>query len=98
MQHDMTETGAASETAAFIDAANRSLAAGDFSDLSIDEIRRVMTAAVRAYAAKAEIEEVREAPVDADQVTATDVVVVVSELLRAVDLNLFDLAMWYRRS
>ena len=30
--------------------------------------------------------------------TATDVVTTVSEMLRAVNLNIFDLAMWFRRS
>jgi hypothetical protein len=30
-------------------------------------------------------------------VTATDVVVAVSEMIRAANLNLFDVAMWYRR-
>jgi len=31
-------------------------------------------------------------------VTATATVILVSELLRAADLNVFDLAMWFRRA
>jgi len=36
-------------------------------------------------------------PVDARQLSATEVVITASELIRAMDLNLFDVAMWFRR-
>ncbi len=58
---------------------------------------RVLTAAIKLYAAKAEAEERFPAPVTAEKVTPTEIVLVVSELLRAADISLFDLAMWYRR-
>ena len=51
----------------------------------------------KLYAAKAEAEERLPAPVSADKITPTEIVLVVSELLRAADISLFDLAMWYRR-
>jgi hypothetical protein len=57
-----------------------------------------MTAEVKLYAAKTETEETHAAPVSAEKVTPTEVVVVVTEMLRAVDVSLFDLAMWYRRT
>ena len=60
-------------------------------------LQRVMTAAIKLYAAKAEAEEQFPAPVSAEKVTPTEIVLVVSELLRAADISLFDLAMWYRR-
>ena len=58
-----------------------------------------MSAAVKLYAAKAEVQagEAPAPPVSAERVTPTEVVVVVSEMLRAVDVSLFDLAMWYWR-
>ena len=87
----------ASPAAAFAEAAERSLDRGEASAVTNDELTRALTAAVRLYAAKIDAGE-GFAPVAAGSVTPTDVVVVVSEMLRAVDLNLFDLAMWYRRA
>ena len=82
---------------AFAEAAERALEIGESSAVANDELTRALTAAVRLYAAKTDAGECF-APVAAESVTPTDVVVVVSEMLRAVDLNLFDLAMWYRRA
>jgi hypothetical protein len=83
---------------AFVDVAERALASGDFSRTPSSEIERVITAAMKLYAAKAEAEGTFPAPVSAERITPTEVVIVVSELLRASNLNLFDLAMWYRRA
>ena len=82
---------------AFVDAAERGLANGAFSSVPSSELQRVLTAAIKLYAAKAEAEEQFPAPVSAEKVTPTEIVLVVSELLRAADISLFDLAMWYRR-
>jgi len=69
-----------------------------FDSISHDELKRVMTAAVRLYAQKAELEEIKPPIVDNVLTTPTEAVVVVTELLHALDINLFDLAMWYRRA
>jgi hypothetical protein len=82
---------------AFADVAERGLANGTFSSVPSSELQRVLTAAIKLYAAKAEAEEKFPAPVSAEKVTPTEIVLVVSELLRAADISLFDLAMWYRR-
>jgi hypothetical protein len=82
---------------AFVDVAERGLANGAFSSVPSSELQRVLTAAIKLYAAKAEAEEQFPAPVSAEKVTPTEIVLVVSELLRAADISLFDLAMWYRR-
>jgi hypothetical protein len=55
------------------------------------------TAVVKAYAAQVERDGAACAPVDAQDLTATEVVVAASELIRAANLNLFDVAMWFRR-
>jgi hypothetical protein len=55
------------------------------------------TAVVKAYAERVEREGMAESPVDAQALTATEVVVAASELIRAANLNLFDVAMWFRR-
>jgi hypothetical protein len=82
---------------AFVSVAERGLADGAFSRVGSSELERVLTAAIKLYAAKAEAEERFPAPVSAEKVTPTEIVLVVSELLRAADISLFDLAMWYRR-
>ena len=82
---------------AFVDVAERALAKGASSRVPSSELERVLTAAIKLYAAKAEAEERFPAPVTAEKVTPTEIVLVVSELLRAADISLFDLAMWYRR-
>jgi hypothetical protein len=84
---------------AFAAAAERALAGGDYSRVAGGDLERVMSAAVKLYAAKTEAQagEPPPPPVSAERVTPTEVVVVVSEMLRAVDVSLFDLAMWYRR-
>jgi hypothetical protein len=81
----------------FVEAAERALAAGRPADVSSAEIERVMTAAVRLYAAKAELEESQAPPVRPELVTPTDVVVTVSAMIRAVGLNLWDVSMWFNR-
>ena len=82
---------------ALTDVAERALSSGDFSRVTSSDLERVITAAVKLYAAKAEVEETLAAPISAERATPTEVVVIVSEMLRAVNLNVFDLAMWYRR-
>jgi len=89
------EFGAAA--GAFADVAERALANSAAPRIAGSDIERVLTATIKLYAAKAEAEEKFPAPVSADKVTPTEIVLVVSELLRAADISLFDLAMWYRR-
>jgi hypothetical protein len=81
----------------FVAAAELALRSGDFSRISDAEIQRVMTAAVRLYAAKADATGETPVPVTPELVTPTDIVVTVSELIRAAGLNLWDLSMWFAR-
>jgi hypothetical protein len=80
----------------FVDAAEHALASGKLDGVSDAALERVMTAAVRLYAAKAE-SDTPPAVVTADRVTPTDIVVTVSALIRAVGLNLWDVSMWFNR-
>jgi hypothetical protein len=81
---------------AFAEAAERALAGGG-ADVADADLQRALSCAVRLYAVKAERENAFPPPVAPEGVTPTEVVLVVSEMLRAVDVSLFDLAMWYRR-
>jgi hypothetical protein len=81
----------------FIMATERALAAGNVDLVSDADLQRVLTAAVKLYAAKSESAAQELPPVNAESVTPTDVVVTVSAMIRAAGLNLFDLSMWFNR-
>jgi hypothetical protein len=81
----------------FVEAAEHALASGKLDGVSDAELERVMTAAVRLYAAKAETDD-SPAVVTPERVTPTDIVVTVSALIRAVGLNLWDVSMWFNRA
>ena len=82
----------------FVAAAERALASGQPGLVPDADLERVMTAAVRLYAAKAETDSPPAAPVSAASVTPTEIVVTVSDLIRAAGLNLWDVSMWFNRS
>jgi hypothetical protein len=90
-----------SPSAAFIAVAQRALAEiADSSAAAISDadLEAVLTAAVKLYAARAELRPDPPPPLSGREITPTEVVVVASEMLRVVDLNPFDLSMWYRRA
>ena len=83
--------------AAFCAAVAAALKRGAPESIADAMLQRVLTAAVKAYAAKAETAE-SELPFFApNAVTATETVVAACAMIRAADLNPFDLAMWFRR-
>ena len=69
---------------------------GEPDAISEEALRDVLTAAVKAYAAKAEAHG-EFPPFELDAVTATETVVTACAMIRAADLNLVDMAMWFRR-
>jgi len=88
------------ETAASaaLEAAEAALANGTTADISDLAVQRLLTAGTRLFAAKSEQEDRYFSPfTDASVVTATDVAITVTDLLRAVGLNTFDLSMWSNR-
>jgi len=61
-------------------------------------VQQLVTAAARLYACKADTEMRHFSPVVAPTaVTPTDVAVLATEMMRVVDLNIFDLSMWASR-
>ena len=82
----------------FVDAAERALNSGNLDLVSDSELERVMTAAVRLYAAKTETDNPPATPITPEQVTPTDVVVAVSDIIKAAGLNLWDVSMWFNRT
>lgn len=95
-----TQTSAAFEAAAdaLFEAAERALGDETTAAISDEAIQKVLTAASKVYARKLELEDRIFLPVISRQaVTATEMVQTACELMRAADLNPFDLAMWYSR-
>jgi hypothetical protein len=82
----------------FIEAADRALSSGEPEQVSDAELERVLTAAVRLYAAKAETDKPPAQPITPSAVTPTEIVVTVSDLIRAAGLNLWDVSMWFNRT
>ena len=73
---------------------------GEAARVSDEAVAQLLTAAIRLYYMKADVEERTFAPVireQTDPLTATEVLSAVSELLRALKLGPMELALWYRR-
>ncbi len=89
------------EAAARLLASSRDLVGkGEASRISDEAVAQLMTAAVRLYYAKSDGEERTFKPVAGrgdEEVTATEVLTAVAELLRALKLGPMELALWYRR-
>jgi hypothetical protein len=81
----------------FVAAAERALASGQPGQVSDADLERVMTAAVRLYAAKVDADMAPAQPITPSAVTPTDIVVTVSDLIKSAGLNLWDLSMWFNR-
>ena len=65
--------------------------------LSDEQLRRLLSAAIRLYAAVSERAAEDIVPINAD-VSTTDAVVLACALLKAHELNPFDLALWFSRT
>ena len=84
--------------AAALAAAQRLLDQGATAKVPDLAVQQLLTAGARLYANKLELEDRYFGPFPSEEsVTATDVVMNVCEMLRFADLNIFDLAMWFRR-
>ena len=88
------QTHAAALGADFIEAAERALRSGMLEQVSDGELERVMTVAVRLYAAKAEDGMRTPLPPGGGGVTITDAMLLTTDLLHALNVQLFELSMW----
>jgi hypothetical protein len=73
---------------------------GEASRVSDAAVAQIMTAAIRLYVAKSDGEERTFRPIAGrkdEELTATELLSAVSELLRALRLGPMELALWYRR-
>lgn len=82
----------------FVRLAEAGLAQPEKKSIGDDALAAVLTAAVRLYAARTEMTDEFPPPLQAEKITATQVAIVVSEMIRVADLNMFDLSMWHGRT
>ncbi|MGW4402203.1 hypothetical protein ACWEHA_43460 [Amycolatopsis nivea] len=91
-----------SELSSLVDrlgAVTAEVAAGDqVVAVADEEIAELLYAAARLFSAKTDRVGKISWPVREDALTATETVVLVTALLDAADVNLFDMAIWYRRA
>jgi hypothetical protein len=81
----------------FCTVARGALERGEPDAISDTTLQQVLTAAVKVYAAKVERRGHDVAPFAPGTVTATETVVTACGLIRAADLNMFDVAIWFHR-
>jgi hypothetical protein len=90
------KVGAAVDAA--FDAALKALNEGNTEAVSAETVQKLLTAGAKLYCRKLTDEDTYFPPFRAeDVVTATEAVVAIAEMMRAADLNTFDLAMWMSR-
>jgi hypothetical protein len=88
----------ADSVAAFCAEVDAALKNGKPEAVADDKLQRVLRAAVKLYAAKAEDRAQELPPFGAEPVNATEAVTAICAIMRAAELNFFDLQMWYRRA
>ena len=84
-------------SADFCAAARDALKRGEPDAISDKTLQQVLTAAVKIYAAKVERRGYDVVPFPQHAVTATETVVTACGIIRAADLNMFDVAIWFHR-
>jgi hypothetical protein len=85
------------KSADFCAAARDALKRGEPDAISDKTLQQVLTAAVKVYAAKVERRGHDVVPFPQHAVTATETVVTACGMIRAADLNMFDVAIWFHR-
>jgi hypothetical protein len=85
--------GASAEAKRLAASIEHGVAAGKLAILSTDALQALIAAACRTYAARRQAGE-DFAPVAKHTISATDIMITASGLLRAADLSTFELGMW----
>jgi hypothetical protein len=82
----------------FVTLATDALARREPDAIADADLQKVFAASVRLYAAKSERRGEAVKPFGDGAVTTTESIVAACALIRAADLNLFDVAMWFNRA
>jgi len=87
------ENGASAEAKQLAATLERSIVDDKLDTVSAEALQKLMAAACRLYTARAQAGE-QFTPVPKNSITATDVMITASGLLRSADLAVFELGMW----
>jgi hypothetical protein len=98
MSASALEDDIAQNVAAICASVDDALARGKPEEVPDESLQRLLSAAVRLYAAKSEDRAQELPPFGERPVNATEAVTAICAFMRAADLNFFDLQMWYRRA
>jgi hypothetical protein len=85
--------GASADAKRLAAALERGIVDGKLDLVSAEDLQKLFAAACRVYAARVEAGEPMM-PVPKNSISATDVMVTASGLLKAADLAVFELGMW----
>lgn len=85
--------GASADAKRLASVLERSIADGKLDLVSTEALQKLMAAACRVYTARLEAGD-QIMPVPKNSISATDVMVTASGLLKAADLAVFELGMW----
>jgi hypothetical protein len=85
--------GASAEATRLAATLERSIVDGKLDLVTADALQKLLAAACRVYSARTEAGE-QFTPVPKHSISATDVMLTASGLLRAADLAVFELGMW----
>ena len=92
-----TQSRPAAPGADFCAVARAAIKRGDPDAVSDRALQQVLTAATKLYAAKVERRGHDVTPFLPNSITATETVVTACGMIRAADLNMFDVAIWFHR-
>jgi hypothetical protein len=87
------DSGASAEARGLAAKIERGISGGQLDVLSTDALQALIAATCRAYAARRQTGE-DFAPIAKHTISATDIMITASGLLRAADLSTFELGMW----
>jgi hypothetical protein len=85
--------GASAEARRLAATIERGISGGRLDVLSTDALQALIAAACRAYVVRRQAGE-DFAPIAKHTISATDIMIMASSLLRAADLSTFELGMW----
>ena len=89
----VADSGASAEAKRLAATLERSIVDDKLDTVSAEALQKLMAAACRVYTARAQAGETFT-PVPRNSISATDVMITASGLLRSADLAVFELGMW----
>ncbi len=94
----MSDASVDADAEAYCARVEAAIAANRPGEIGAATLSRVLQTAIRAYAFKTEKAGHYLEPYEKGSLTATETVMAATAIIRAADLNLWDVAMWFNRA